>query len=60
MVDITFSFDSSMQNNRSFLINFFLPKINSSEEGIKPSVNMTIKAIRSSVNAEVSDSMANT
>lgn len=60
MVDITFSFDSSMQNNRSFLINFFLPKINSPEEGIKPSVNMTIKAIRSSVNAEVSDSMANT
>lgn len=60
MLGITFSFDRSMQNNCGVLFCFFLPKIYFLEEGIKPPVNITIKPIRSSDNAEVSDSVANT
>lgn len=49
MLGITFSFDRSI-----------LPKIYFLEAGIKPPFNITIKAIRSSDNAEVSNSVANT
>lgn len=49
-----------MQKNNFFLINFFLPACQSPVEGIKTPVNVTAKAIRSSVNSKDPESMANT
>lgn len=43
----------------TFPYSFFLPRIHFPEKGINPPVNMTIKAMRSSVDVQVSDSRAN-